>query len=103
MNIVSTLKTVTRAEIAKLKGTFDTPALPPLVSAVEYARQEWRQAINEMNNIDSDLTDYAILKASAAERRYMALLKQAKNEGINAWSATEGYSPQNKICAESGA
>ncbi len=103
MNIISTLKTVTRAEIAKLKGTFDHPTHLPLVSAIEYARQEWRQALNEMNNIDSDLTDYAILKTSAAERRYMALLEQAKKEGVNAWPATDEFIPQNKICAESGA
>ena len=62
-----------------------------LDTAVQNAREEWRQAIKEMDYIDGDLAEYAIFKINAAERRYIALL--------TAWPDT-AFSSVQEICEE---
>ena len=51
---------------------------------VEQARREWQNAKDKFDQIsDPDLIDHAIYNLEAAERRYIYLLKKAKEEGIN--------------------
>ncbi|MCL6559117.1 MAG: YaaL family protein [Firmicutes bacterium] len=98
VKIMSTLKTLTLAEVSRIREMLDGPPVPTLVSAVERARQDWQQALQEMDHIDGDLTEYVIFKVNACERRYIALLEQAKKEGITAWSNMEEFVPANEIC-----
>ena len=58
--------------------------IPPLVQSIEEARQEWKfaQELFRTVPVDCDLIDYAIYMMQATEKRYMFLLKQAKQEGV---------------------
>jgi hypothetical protein len=57
--------------------------LPSLPDAVEQARQEWIAAQYYYNTVaDQDLIDYAVYGMQAAEKKYMYLLKQARQQGI---------------------
>ncbi|NMD42185.1 MAG: DUF2508 family protein [Firmicutes bacterium] len=57
---------------------------------VETARLEWRSARNRFNQIsDPDLIDHAIYDLEAAERRYIYLLKKAREEGANIYTAVD--------------
>ena len=48
---------------------------------LEKARQEWLAAIALFNNVyEKDLIDYAIYNLNAAERRYVFLLKEAREK-----------------------
>jgi len=85
VKIISTLKTVALMEMSRLKDALNGPPAPTLAHTVENARRDWQQAIREMDQIDGELTEYVIFKVNAAERRYMALLEQAKREGVTAW------------------
>lgn len=61
---------------------------PGLVETVDEARKTWKLALEEFNFISgNDLIDFAIHNIKAAERRYMALLKQARQQGVTAWPA----------------
>ena len=102
MNIMSTikslsLKSLTLAEIARLKEMSEGPPVPELVKAVEDARREWQLALKEINYIDNDLDEYVIFKINSAERRYMALLEQARKEGMNAWPELAEFSCEDEI------
>lgn len=99
MKIISTLKTVALLEMSRIKDMLNGPPAPTLVSAVESALRDWQQAIKEMDHIDGELTEYVIYKVNAAERRYMALLEQAKREGVTAWPPSAGTFHPNEICA----
>lgn len=103
MKIMSTLKTITLAEMSRIKEMLDGPPAPTLVTAIEGARRDWQQALREMDHIDGELAEYVIFKINAAERRYVALLEQAKREGITAWPNVSECFPANEICAGSGA
>jgi hypothetical protein len=55
------------------------------VLLVEEARKEWHRTDNFIQEFkDKNLIDQAIYWQSAAERRYVHLLKQAAREGIKA-------------------
>ena len=57
---------------------------------VEEARQEWRRARDRFDQIsDPDLVDHAIYNLGAAERRYVYLLKKAKEEGVNLYPVAD--------------
>lgn len=57
---------------------------------VEQARREWQIAKVKFDQInDPDLIDHAIYNLEAAERRYIYLLKKAKEEGGNLYSAAD--------------
>ncbi|WP_034630258.1 DUF2508 family protein [Desulfotruncus alcoholivorax] len=59
---------------------------PKLLDAVNEAKRTWKQALMDFNHItDRDLIDFAILNIKASERRYMALVRKAKEEGVCAW------------------
>lgn len=54
------------------------------LQAVEQARREWQDARDRFNQIsDPDLIDHAIYAVEATERRYMYLLKKARERGFN--------------------
>ncbi|NLA26088.1 MAG: DUF2508 family protein [Firmicutes bacterium] len=57
---------------------------------VEQARREWQSARKRFNEIsDPDLVDHAVYNIEAAERRYIYLLKKAKEEGATLYSASD--------------
>ncbi len=57
---------------------------------VEQARREWQSARDKFDQIsDPDLVDHAIYNIEAAERRYIYLLKKAKEEGATLYSAAD--------------
>ncbi len=57
---------------------------------VEQARLEWRYARERFNQIsDPDLIDHAVYDLEAAERRYVYLLKKAKEEGATIYTAAD--------------
>lgn len=62
----------------------DPPGLPETVNE---AKKAWKQALHDLNFVDSSLIDYAVHHINATERRYMALLDQAKKERVTAWPA----------------
>lgn len=99
MKLMSILKTLPIIEMSRLKELLvvEKPATMKLDLAVQHACEEWQQALKEMDHIDGDLAEYAIFKINAAERRYIALLNQAKREGIRAWPDTE-FPPVQEIC-----
>ena len=57
----------------------------PLSTALQKAHAEWQQALKEMDYADDDLVEHVIFKINAAEKRYVALLEQAKKERLAAW------------------
>ncbi|MGD9569776.1 MAG: DUF2508 family protein [Sedimentibacter sp.] len=51
---------------------------------LENAKKEWEEAKNIFENVsEPDLVDYAIYNVEAAEKKYVYLLKQIKNEKLN--------------------
>ncbi|MGB4232234.1 MAG: YaaL family protein [bacterium] len=58
-------------------------ACPELLEAVAQAYREWVAAKTFFNSVtDPDLVDYAIYRIEAAQKRYVYLLRQAKQEGL---------------------
>lgn len=56
---------------------------------VEQARQEWQDAKGRFNEVsDPDLVDYAVYALEAAERRYIYLLRKARQNGagLTGWA-----------------
>lgn len=90
MYIISMKKLLSAKMAGFREKRVDKPNEPTLMSAIESAQQDWQQALEEMNHIDGELSDYIIFKINSAERYYMTLLQQAKQEGITAWSVTPG-------------
>ena len=58
--------------------------IPPLVTRIEQARQDWLNAYSLFNVVPNDPSsvDYTIFLINAYERRYMDLIKQARQDGI---------------------
>lgn len=72
-----------------IKNIFDTNSKEgpkpstDLIELVEQARQEWLKAQYIYNTVlDDDLIDYASYLIQSTEKRYMYLLKLARQEGI---------------------
>lgn len=95
MNIISTIKSLTLSEIFRTREMVESPPTSDLVDAVECARRDWQLALKEIDHIDSDLDEYIVFRINAAERRYMALLEQARKEGLNAWPPLPGFTFEN--------
>lgn len=54
-----------------------------LLRLVRDARDEWHSAQNYFENVsDPELVDYAVYRIEAARRKYMYLLKLARQEGL---------------------
>lgn len=61
-----------------------TRSMPTLAEAVDLARRDWLYAQTCYHTAtDPDLIDYAIFLAKAYERRYMYLLRKARQEGVH--------------------
>ncbi|AQS60104.1 DUF2508 family protein [Desulforamulus ferrireducens] len=56
-----------------------------LEEQIEQAKRAWQLAQEQMQWADKDLLEAAILNTTACERRYIALLQQAKIQGCQAW------------------
>lgn len=71
----------------RLFGLWDTEQagvkdIASLAEVVDQARRDWLYAQNYYNSVtDSDLIDYAAFLAKAYERRYIYLLRKARQEG----------------------
>ncbi|OPY58079.1 MAG: hypothetical protein A4E55_01162 [Pelotomaculum sp. PtaU1.Bin035] len=87
MDILSVIKLLPAKMSGLIEKRADMPGTPTLMTAIESARRDWQQALKEMDHADGELSDYIIFKINSAERHYMLLLKQAKQEGVTAWSA----------------
>lgn len=62
--------------------------VPSLLESVEAARREWVSAKSYFDFVtEPDLIDVAIYNIQAAERKYIYLLKEARNQGLK---LTEG-------------
>ncbi|HWR44271.1 YaaL family protein [Sporomusa sp.] len=72
----------------RLLGLWDTEqtgakGMPGLAEVVDQARRDWLYAQSYYNSVtDSDLIDYAIYLSKACERRYIYLLRKARQEGV---------------------
>ncbi len=56
-----------------------------LVEAANDAKKTWKQALDYLNYTDNTFVDYAVHHINASERRYIALVQQARKEGLTAW------------------
>lgn len=56
-----------------------------LEAEIEQAKQAWLVAQEQMQWADKDLLESAILKTTACEKRYIALLQKARSLHYNAW------------------
>lgn len=57
-----------------------------LIYAVDNARKEWNYARDLFNQVDEpELVEHAIYAIEAAEKKYMYLLKEARNMGCRAY------------------
>ena len=64
--------------------TLGISQVPDLAQALEQARREWRYAKLYFNSVtDPDLIDHAVFYMGATEKKYVYLLKRAKETGIN--------------------
>lgn len=67
------------------EGGFSNLKQPELLETVEQARQEWLSAKAYFETVsEPELVDHSIYVLEAAERKYMYLLKKAREEGITA-------------------
>lgn len=58
-----------------------------LVEAISRAKQDWEAAKMLFREVtEPELIDFAIYQMEAAERRYMHLLRRAREEGVSGWS-----------------
>ena len=81
MNIIETLQKI--QDYIYGSEHFEPKPLPALSIAVEEARQEWLDAQYYYNTVsDQDLIDHAVYLMQAAEKKYMYLLKKARQEGV---------------------
>ena len=81
MNIIETLQKI--QDYIYGSENLDAKPLPSLSIVVEEARQEWLNAQHYYNSVsDQDLVDHAVYLMQAAEKKYIYLLKQARQEGI---------------------
>ncbi|MGI6702551.1 MAG: YaaL family protein [Clostridia bacterium] len=54
-----------------------------LINCVKHAMEEWNQAEKFFESVsEPDLIDYAIYRIEASKKRYMYLLKKAKEKGV---------------------
>ncbi|NLC43664.1 MAG: YaaL family protein [Clostridiales bacterium] len=62
-----------------------------LIDSVRAAKEEWHAAQIYFENVsEPDLVDFSIYKLEAARRKYMYLLKLARNEGAEDRRILEG-------------
>lgn len=71
--------------VAKLAGITKKQPELKLIEMIEQAKREWQIALNQLDFCDQDMLDSIVHEIQAKERRYMALLQQARKENIIAW------------------
>ena len=72
-------------QLVRQKLYAEQPQQMPLVRMVQDAKEDWIYAKRYFNMVDDvDLIDYAVYRIAATERKYMYLLKDAKQEGATA-------------------
>ncbi|AEG16798.1 YaaL family protein [Desulfofundulus sp. TPOSR] len=71
--------------ISRWMGSFCQRRMPTLVEIIDEARREWQEALREFHLVDNEMVDYVIFKINTAERRFIALLIQARRRGVTAW------------------
>lgn len=80
---------ITGFSLRKLKKSVLIEKVPnkefTLEAQIEQARSSWLVALDQMQWADDDMLDAAILYANACEKKYMALLHQARSQGFTAW------------------
>jgi hypothetical protein len=82
-------------EIFRLQEKVET--LPDLLEDLEQAWREWKHARLYFNNVtDPDLIDYAIFNMGATEKKYIYLLKRARETGINVEDFEYGFSARGR-------
>lgn len=77
--------------VRKFWGVFrlDDPKIgpvkaPDMIKNLEAAWRDWQHANNYFNSVtDPDLIDHAIFYMGATEKKYVYLLKKAKETGVN--------------------
>ncbi len=78
------LSTISAKILPEVEFGLPTGRPPTPHESVTKARDEWLAAKNYFETVsDPDLVDHAIYLLGAAERKYMYLLKRAKNEGLD--------------------
>lgn len=70
---------------AKLAGITKKQPQLELMDMIERAKREWQVALNQLDFCDQDMLDSIVHEIQAKERRFMALLQQARKENIIAW------------------
>lgn len=60
-----------------------------LEASIEHAKQEWLTALQQMEYADKDLLEAAILLTTACEKRYTALIKEAKKQQLTVWDKSK--------------
>lgn len=75
-----------------------SPSVPSLPVVVEQARLEWLDAQRYYNTVsDRDLVDHAVYLMQATEKKYVYLLKQARQEGVTVRPYVSGLNAESKI------
>lgn len=90
-----------RSVIQRIWGLFrlDNPQIGPvktpnMIDILEAAWRDWQYAKNYFDSVtDPDLIDHAIFYMGATEKKYVYLLKQAREKGIN----IERFSFANRV------
>jgi hypothetical protein len=78
----------------------NTTQKPDMLTLIEEARREWLNAQRYFDSVsDPDLVDHAILLRQAAEKRYMYLLRLAREEGVRAF-VLEPVSTSDKAASQ---
>lgn len=60
-----------------------------LEDSIEQAKQEWLVALQQMEYADKDLLESSILLTTACEKRYIALIQEAKQQQFTAWDKSK--------------
>lgn len=79
----STVVDLIASQIIVEEKVADRSKVPGFLEAIEAARREWVSAKAYFDNVtEADLVDHAIFTIEAAEKKYMYLLKRARELGI---------------------
>lgn len=83
-NILEQWREVTEL-LAQLAGTTKKQPQLELMELIDRAKREWQLALKQLDFCDQDMLDSIVYEIQAKERRFMALLQQARQENIIAW------------------
>ncbi len=78
------------------------PSTADLVSDIHRARQAWQDAVQMLDFVDPEFLDYAIFHLNASERRFVALLGEARRKGVTAWVDEQLRPPVTNETVEHG-